>query len=306
MQKGFRAQAKNKTRHQVYLGQDSAHLLPGKCPCSCLSPLQSTRGQGTDPSSHSQTCWGQQVSPQLQKPHLGHPKAIFCLEGATLPAPALLLPSAAHPEQDWGTLTWEEHGGQQLRGLQQAEDGLLESLAAAGLQVAVKQGVGSGGCGAGTPLPTHGDRAASAPPSTRPCSPNPLLGCSPPVSCRWPQGTQGRAVGQAGQGGGAVGNPLEPPSARPHTRTLSHLLHEVTSCQNSYRMKQASSVSLQAETLWGQRDPEPGLGRLARPWREPGVVWPRVPQQPGTGRHCSAHQPPHEASRARSGCIHSL
>lgn len=44
-------------------------------------------------------------------------------------------------------LTWEEHGGQQLRGLQQADDGPLESLAAAGLQVAVKQRVGSGGAG---------------------------------------------------------------------------------------------------------------------------------------------------------------
>lgn len=38
---------KYKTRHQVHLGQDSAYLLPRQCPCSRLSSLESTLGQGT-------------------------------------------------------------------------------------------------------------------------------------------------------------------------------------------------------------------------------------------------------------------
>lgn len=84
---------KTKMRHQVYLGQDSAYLPPGQCPCSWLSPMGSTLGHGTKPSSHSQTCWGQQVSPCLEKPHLGHPKPISCSEGShsacCCPAPAL-------------------------------------------------------------------------------------------------------------------------------------------------------------------------------------------------------------------------
>lgn len=70
-------------------------------------------------------------------------------------------------------------------------------------------------------------------------------------------------TGQSWTGWARKGNPFEPPA--PH-RDLSHLLHEVTSCQNSYRMKHASSDSLQAETLWGQSDPELGLPRLAWPW----------------------------------------
>lgn len=78
-----------KTKQDTSCIWDRTQLIccPGS---SWLSPLESTLGQGTDPS---QTCWGQQLSPCLEKPHLGHPKPIFCSAGScsacSCPAPAL-------------------------------------------------------------------------------------------------------------------------------------------------------------------------------------------------------------------------
>lgn len=66
----------------MYLGRDSAYLLPRQCPCSWLSPLESTLGQGTDPSSHPNLLGTACLTLRLEKPHLGHPKAIFCSEGS--------------------------------------------------------------------------------------------------------------------------------------------------------------------------------------------------------------------------------
>lgn len=141
-------------------------------------------------------------------------------------------------------------------------------------------------------LLTHRDRETSAPPAPVPAPallPKSFIGVFTPVSYKWPQGTQSRAVGRAGQGKGAVGNPSEPPA--PHM-DLSHLLHEVTSCQNSYRMKQASSDSLQAETLWGQSDTELGLA-LAWPWHGVATCTPAAWDS-------KAHQPHHRAPKAQS------
>lgn len=203
-------------------------------------------GRG-EPSTHKRSCQGKRSPPALRN-HSATPKAPFC-SGGSQGAPS---PPCSCPQPGRRGPTWEEHGGQQLRGLQQAEDGPLERLAAAGLQVAVKrEGAASGGCRAAlcVPLPTRWGQGCycpaqrGTPPPAR--SPNPPPGVHP-----LPLPT---AAGQAGlsghrrhglRGGGLVqpraetptsplpGQPAPAPAPAPHKEN-ANLLQEVTSCQNS-------------------------------------------------------------------------
>lgn len=141
-------------------------------------------------------------------------------------------------------LTWEEHRGQQLRGLQQADGGPLEHLAVAGLEVAVGQCAGSGACPARGPglqegsVPGRGQGCTDVAPSS--AAPTPLphleLSAQPPFAAISP-GTRGaKGAGQAGEGPQSTkripfhSHPAHTgaPGPPPHTRkslTFSTKLH---------------------------------------------------------------------------------
>lgn len=230
LQSRFRAQVRNKTRHQLYLGQDSAHLPPGQCPCSWLSPLGSTLGQGTDPCSHSQTCWGQQVSPCLEKPHLGHPKPISCSEGScsacSCPAPALCsTPRAGLRLPSPGKSMVVSSSGDSSRLRMDCWKVLLQ-LDCRWLQNRVQA---QGDVVPGPSAHTQG-QGSSCTPSTSPCSPNPLLGCSPPRTVNGPRAQRAEQWDRLGQEREQWAAPLSPPAPEMDTAPPSprgHVLPEL-------------------------------------------------------------------------------